>query len=86
MATYSIYDAKAKLSELLRQVKAGQHVTITERGKPIARVSPYSSLSSVEDRLQDLAARGYARVAETGPLRPHKRVRGGLKRFLKDRD
>lgn len=86
MTTYSIYDAKAKLSELLRQVKAGQLVTITERGKPIARVSPYSPLSSVEDRLQDLATRGYVRLAEPGPLRPYKRVRGGLKRFLKDRD
>ncbi len=86
MTTYSIYDAKARLSELLRQVKAGRNVTITERGKPIARVTPYRAPIGIEDRLADLSTRGYARLADPGPLRTQKRVRGGLKRFLQDRD
>ncbi|MBI4211722.1 MAG: type II toxin-antitoxin system prevent-host-death family antitoxin [Deltaproteobacteria bacterium] len=41
--TYSIYEAKAKLSEVLRLVKSGNEVTITERGE--ARRSLKSSPS-----------------------------------------
>ncbi|MBI3937300.1 MAG: type II toxin-antitoxin system prevent-host-death family antitoxin [Betaproteobacteria bacterium] len=35
-----IYDAKAKLSQLIEQVKAGGEVVITKRGKPVARLVP----------------------------------------------
>ena len=34
------YDAKTKLSELLRRVEAGESFTITNRGKPVADVVP----------------------------------------------
>ena len=34
------FDAKARLSELLRQVKHGQRYTITLRGHPIADLIP----------------------------------------------
>jgi len=34
------FDAKARLSELLRQVKHGQHYTITLRGHPVADLIP----------------------------------------------
>jgi prevent-host-death family protein len=40
MATASISEAKAKLSALLDRVKAGEEVTITDRGKPVARIVP----------------------------------------------
>ncbi len=36
----SVAEAKAKLSELLKQVEAGEKVTITRRGKPVAVLSP----------------------------------------------
>lgn len=32
----SVAEAKAKLSELLKRVEAGERVTITRRGKPVA--------------------------------------------------
>jgi antitoxin (DNA-binding transcriptional repressor) of toxin-antitoxin stability system len=32
----TVAEAKAKLSELLREVEAGEQITITRRGKPIA--------------------------------------------------
>lgn len=35
-----IYDAKAKLSQLIERVKAGGEVVITKRGKPVARLVP----------------------------------------------
>ena len=47
MIEVSVAEAKAKLSELLNKVEAGQKVTITRRGKPIAVVSsPLTPLPS----------------------------------------
>lgn len=42
MSAYSVAEAKAKahLSEILNKVEAGQKVTITRRGQPIATVVP----------------------------------------------
>jgi prevent-host-death family protein len=37
------YDAKTRLPELLRQVKAGKRFTITNRGKAIADLIPSES-------------------------------------------
>ena len=36
MIEVSVAEAKAKLSEILNKVEAGEQVTITRRGKPIA--------------------------------------------------
>lgn len=84
--TYSIYDAKARLSELLRHVKRGRHITIAERGRPIARVVPYRACATVAERLAALEERGLLRRRVPGTLRPVRRVRGGLRRFLQDRE
>lgn len=39
------FDAKAKLSALLREVERGQRYTITLRGRPIADLVPSESLT-----------------------------------------
>lgn len=41
--TYSIYEAKAKFSEVIRKVKHHTEIIVTERGKPVARVLPYKN-------------------------------------------
>lgn len=38
MKTVPVYEAKTKLSELLAAVEHGEQVTITRRGRPIARI------------------------------------------------
>lgn len=38
MESYSIADAKARLSELIDRAEAGEAVSITRRGKPVARL------------------------------------------------
>lgn len=38
MEAVSIADAKARLSELIARVEAGETVSITKRGKPVARM------------------------------------------------
>ncbi len=40
MSTYSVAEAKTKLSELLAGVEAGKTQIITKRGRPIALVTP----------------------------------------------
>ncbi len=52
-----VRDAKANLSRLLRKVKSGQDVIITEYGRPIARLVPIGALS-LADRLAEMEARG----------------------------
>jgi prevent-host-death family protein len=40
MPKIGAYDAKSKLSELLRQVQRGKRFTITRRGQPVAELVP----------------------------------------------
>jgi len=40
MDTVSVYDAKARLSELVDRAESGQPTTITKRGRVVARIVP----------------------------------------------
>ncbi len=40
MTTVGSFEAKTKLAELLDRVEAGETVTITRRGKPVAKLVP----------------------------------------------
>ena len=63
MTTASISEAKAKLSALLDRVKAGETVTITDRGVPVARIVPLNGASEVDwdARLERLEREGVIR-------------------------
>ena len=58
MQTTSITELKNSLSAYLRNVKAGEEVLITDRGRPIARIVPISPSDSIEERMDDLERRG----------------------------
>jgi prevent-host-death family protein len=40
MGAYSVAEAKAQLSEILKKVEAGEEVTITRRGQVVATIAP----------------------------------------------
>ena len=40
MVTVNVHEAKTHLSRLLKQVEAGEEVTIARNGEPIARLTP----------------------------------------------
>lgn len=85
--TYSIYEAKAKLSELLRKVKKGHESIITERGKPIAKVIPFNQPQTFEERIRDMIHRGVIIPRKSkGPLPDGVSRPGGLARFLAERE
>ncbi len=91
MAEYSVYEAKAHLSEVLRLVKTRREVVITERGKPIARIVPFDAEGddTVARRVERLVASGQivpAKVPPSEPLPPPRKAPGALQRFLEDRD
>ncbi len=86
--TYSTYEAKARFSEVLRQVRQGKTVTISYRGKPAAEIRPIQrEPQTLEDRIQDLERRGILVPASDPdePIRPIAHRPGALKRFLAER-
>jgi prevent-host-death family protein len=46
------YEAKTKLSELLDRVAAGEDITITRHGTPVARLVPVRKASTAHSRLE----------------------------------
>jgi prevent-host-death family protein len=50
MSTIGSYDAKTHLPALLRRVEAGERITITRHGHPIARLVPVADEDAVAPR------------------------------------
>ena len=64
MQTLGVADLKARLSQHLERVKAGEEIVITERGQPIARIVPLAGAQSHDARILELARRGTAVLPE----------------------
>ena len=62
MATVGIAELKARLSQHLERVKAGEEVVITERDRPIARIVPLRPAGG-DARWAELVRRGTVTVA-----------------------
>jgi prevent-host-death family protein len=70
--TYSTYEAKARFSEVIRKVRAGQRIVIAYRGQPIAEIRPIEDpAGTIEKRL--------ARLEDAGLLSPRGDPRGALR-------
>jgi prevent-host-death family protein len=48
--TIGAYEAKTHLSALLEKVEAGEEITITKHGSPIAKLVPVKKKTTVEER------------------------------------
>ncbi len=57
MSTVTVADAKARLSDLLAQVEAGEEVVITRRGQPVARLSQIEKPKEAVKSLAEFRAR-----------------------------
>ena len=49
--TVGAYEAKTHLSELLEKVEAGEEITITKHGAPVAKLVPVKKEASSEERV-----------------------------------
>jgi prevent-host-death family protein len=70
-----VRELKTRLSQYLRQVKAGQTVIVTERGQPIGRIVPVAQ--PLETRLEAMAQAGLILWSgkKLEPMPPVARVR-----------
>jgi prevent-host-death family protein len=86
---YSLYEAKARFSAIVRQVRQGQPVIVTVHGKPAVEIRAVAdSGEDLEARLTTLVDRGILirPPTQASPLRMIARRPGGLARFLAERD
>lgn len=87
--SYSVYEAKARLSAIIRRVREGRPVTITLHGEPVAEIRAIrGERGGIEGRLQRLTERGVVVPAEAQPseIPLVARRKGALQRFLAERD
>lgn len=85
---YSVYDAKARFSELIRKVREGRTVMISYRGEPVAEIRPINAEGDdLARRLNMLEGLGILVGGEErrGELRAVVRKPGALQRFLEER-
>ncbi len=59
--------AKNRLSALLREVKAGASIVITDRGVPVARLVPVGPTRGLGPRAIDLAQQGLLTLPDRPP-------------------
>lgn len=87
--TYSLYEAKAKFSAIVRKVREGQPVIVTLHGEPVVEIRPFAGKDEgIEARMKELEERGILVPAKNprAKFKPGPHVPGALKRFLEDRD
>ncbi|MBN1948028.1 MAG: type II toxin-antitoxin system prevent-host-death family antitoxin [Bradymonadales bacterium] len=86
--TYSVYEAKARFSELIKKVRSGQRLIITHRGREVAELRPIQRDSSLQQRLADLEEAGII-SGPTGDrmvMGPIVERPGALARFIEERE
>ena len=86
---YSVYEAKTRLSEILRQVRQNRTVVITDRGKDAARVVSLEEKTSLKKRLEALERAGTLQSnpgADPSKIRMIARRPGALREFLEHRN
>ena len=62
MAQIGMHEAKTKLSQLVERAESGEDIVIARNGKPVARLTPVASTSSMESVRG--AWRGRVRIGE----------------------
>jgi prevent-host-death family protein len=66
-----VRELKAKLSEYLAAAAAGEDVVVTDRGRPVARLVPFGSISTVDRGIAD----GWIEAPRRTRLDPASRLR-----------
>lgn len=83
--SYSTYEAKARFSEILRKVRAGQRIVISHRGHDVAEITRVGGgRTNIAARLAEFEDRGIVTTGRgrSGRPRPLARRPGALRRFL----
>ena len=79
MKAVAIYEAKARFSELLAAVQAGEEVSITKHGKPVARLVPVRADKVAQYTRQQQVAETFRKLRE---LRKGVILEGDIKEII----
>lgn len=77
LAEVSAFEAKTRLSELLRETEAGRSFIIRRRGKAVARLLPPVQETRALDQSQVLSAFQEVRSRIRGTVKIRKLIEGG---------
>jgi prevent-host-death family protein len=69
MRTVGVLEAKTRLSELVAQAAAGESVTITRHGKPVAMLVPVVQRGAERQKRIEAAVAGLQALRRRYPLR-----------------
>ena len=83
MERVGIYDARARLSELIERVERGEEFTITKNRKPVAKIVPAKVGAEVDVEQRRAVMRDIRKVAKTVRLARRLSVQD-LKRFARE--
>lgn len=72
-AAVGLFEAKTHLSELVSRAEAGETITITKHGRPVARLVPARNRSTSQE-VQRRSARVRATLAESGFTTTHEDI------------
>ena len=88
MSSVGIREAKIHLSLLMKKVRQGMEIIITERGKPVGKIVPLNNRRlSLAERVNDLEMRGIIKEKKSlpKPLPPPIPVGGKIaQKFLQE--
>ena len=89
--TFSVFEAKARLSEIIRIVLNQHEVIITDRSKPVVVVVPFQAKkknAGLTERLDELPRQGQISPPQDmrTTLQQRSLPKSALKQFLKDRE
>lgn len=79
MKSVAIYEAKARFSELLAAVQAGEEVSITKHGKLVARLVPVHTDKPAQNTRQQQVAETFRKLRE---LRKGVILEGDIKEII----
>jgi len=72
MERVGLREANICFAKYIKKVKGGKEILLTDRGKPVAIVSPFMRMEDpLEERLQMLEKRGILKRASAGKLKLH---------------
>jgi prevent-host-death family protein len=95
MKRVPISELKARLSEYLASVRAGEEILVTDRGRPVARIAPVKSESGIDGQIDRLVRTGQVTPpadpdatvdpADLAAMRPSEPGAGVVDALLEDR-
>ena len=86
--TYTASEARARFSEVMRQVREGNTIVVTYRGEPLAEIRPLQKRKLTQEEWdQEMERRGVLLPAKdpNASIKIGKHVSGALESFLAER-